>query len=326
MEDLFSLHDVLIRTSADSRELLDAGAHALLYKGAERIASDVASADVSLSLSRAATLPLAPSGAEVTGSFGTDFHIYHDDSTFVACGPGVHVAVRPTDHRAEVVYTDAAGEVDAFYGLAFAVITLLRAKGFFGLHAAALVRRDRGLLLVASSDSGKSTAAFTLVQQGWQYVTDDALLLQKRGSKVMGLSFRRDFCVDPDAAEHFPELADRKWAPSPSDPGKWRVEVESLFPGRHLRECTPRVILFPSLSSEDETRLEPIAQRTAFEHLMMQSAALATPLPAWVQSQMQISSRLLAQCRYYRLATGRDVLDAPERFSGFLTDVLLNED
>lgn len=325
MEELFSLHDVLIRTSADSQELLDAAAHALLYKGAERATAEAASPDLLLSLRRTATVPPAPSGADVTGSFGTDFHIYHGDSAFIARGPGVYVAVRPTDHKAEVVYSAAAGEVDAFYGLAFALVTLLRAKGFFGLHAAALVREQRGLLLVASSDSGKSTAALTLVQQGWQYVTDDALLLRERVGEVVGLSFRRDFCVDPDAVLHFPELGDHDWAPSPSDPSKWRVAIETLFPHRHVRECTPRIVVFPSLSAEQETRLEPIAQRAAFEHLMAQSAALATPLPEWIQSQMRIFSRLLAQCRCYRLAAGRDVLDAPDRFSAFLTDVLLRE-
>jgi hypothetical protein len=56
---------------------------------------------------------------------------------------------------------------------------LLTAQGLHDLHGAGLVRDETGYLFLGDSGSGKSTAALTLVHQGWHYLSDDTLLIRR---------------------------------------------------------------------------------------------------------------------------------------------------
>lgn len=58
------------------------------------------------------------------------------------------------------------------------------------LHAAGLTRVDgRALLCIGASGAGKSTAAFALLGAGWQYLADDAVLLDPVDRELTGLGW-----------------------------------------------------------------------------------------------------------------------------------------
>jgi hypothetical protein len=58
------------------------------------------------------------------------------------------------------------------------------------LHAAALTRDDgSALLCIGASGAGKSTAAFALLAAGWQYLADDAVLLDPVDRRLIGLGW-----------------------------------------------------------------------------------------------------------------------------------------
>lgn len=62
--------------------------------------------------------------------------------------------------------------------------------GSIWLHAAALARDDgRALLCIGASGAGKSTATFALVDAGWQYLADDAVLLDPVDRTLVGLGW-----------------------------------------------------------------------------------------------------------------------------------------
>jgi len=96
------------------------------------------------------------------------------------------------------------------YALGLVLSLLFREEGYLELHGAALVYQGKGLLLVGRSGSGKSTLAYTLVRRGWQYLTDDALLLYRTPHGVKAVSFRKDFGLDAMAVVCFPELANEQ--------------------------------------------------------------------------------------------------------------------
>jgi hypothetical protein len=215
-----------------------------------------------------------------------------------------------------------------FYLLTTALLYVLAAREQAVLHAAALVpppvsgtdlqpssaASANGLLLVADSDSGKSTTALTLIRQGWRYVSDDTVLLYRHGSSGTGLagSYRRDVCVDPDAAGLFPELAGPTWPASPSDPSKWRVDLDRVYGSRFLAACTPRVLLFPELMPAAPSSLTPVDGRQALQRLVRQSSLpLLASQPAMAQGLLDALTQLVAQTACYRLTVGRDLLDGP---------------
>lgn len=330
-EGLFLLHGAAVRVRAASAPLLHAATETLAYKGARLLpaapgATPPADPAFDLDLRDAVPAWRPPPDARPVGAFD-DVDVYLADGAMIAHGPGVHAAVPLGGRTATVAYAAPVDEERApplplFRALAFALTTLLRAEGWIGLHAGALCRRGRGVLLVAGSDSGKSTATLALVRQGWPYVSDDALLLRADADAVAGLAFRRDFCLDPDAARLFPELAARRWPPSLSDPGKWRVDGEALFPGQHVARCAPALLLFPSIRPAPDSRLLPLARREAFQRLMVHTSLGMIPRPDVLQAHMRLVARLLDQAPARRLEAGRDVLDAPERFAALIDDAL----
>lgn len=58
-----------------------------------------------------------------------------------------------------------------------AVQKCAESRKLLGLHAALLSKNDRGIVIVGPSESGKSTLACALWQQGWSFLCDDYALI-----------------------------------------------------------------------------------------------------------------------------------------------------
>ncbi|MFB6230875.1 MAG: hypothetical protein ABEL04_06935, partial [Salinibacter sp.] len=163
------------------------------------------------------------------------------------------------------------------YLVAISLAILLRAHSWFPLHAAGLTREGRGVLLTAGSGSGKSTAALSLVRNGWGYLSDDTVLLRSEDGWIRAYSFRRDFCVDPSLKAHFPELDDPEWPPAPNDASKWRVDPSQIYPGHPAAACTPSLVVLPTLADAPESHVEPVGTRSALEELLNQGGFFLAP-------------------------------------------------
>ncbi len=130
---------------------------------------------------------------------------------------------------------------------AFGVLKLIRPLGLYGLHAAFVGKRpEHGLLMVGASGSGKSTLAVGLIQHGWHYITDDALLLKAQPEGVVAHTLRRPFSLETPRVGEM-EIPLGEAMSSDTGHGKRRFEVDAVFPGQRLPFCLPRVLLFPVL-------------------------------------------------------------------------------
>lgn len=204
-------------------------------------------------------------------------------------------------------------------GVLSALFLMLRPRGFFPLHAAALARGERGLLLVAESDAGKSTTAFRLVQQGWDYLSDDSVLLRPGPEAVAAVALRRTFGLDLGAEALFPELAgieDRQ----PSDPAKRSVPMTALYPAQATLCCRPRTLVFPEIVDRAESMLVPMSGAEALLGLAGQSPLLSFR-PDWSREHLALLGRLVNQTEAYRLRAGRDLLHDPRRIVHLLDTV-----
>jgi hypothetical protein len=203
----------------------------------------------------------------------------------------------------------------------YAVLLLLRRRGYYGLHASGVVADGAGCLLVAPSGSGKSTSTYGLVRQGWHYLGDDALLLHAAGDEVEALALRRDICLDPALQGSFPELRTRGRTGRFAGRGKRRLAMRELYPERLLDRCVPRLLVFPELAAVAESRLVPLGVADVLPRLVAQSAVFGLD-PEAAPGHLAVLARLARQTRAYRLLAGWDLKADPERVAPLLAAVL----
>jgi hypothetical protein len=72
------------------------------------------------------------------------------------------------------------------------------------LHAGAIGRLGRTVLLPADANSGKSTLTTALVAEGWRYLTDEAAAIDDR---LMVRPYPKPIALDPGSFHLFPEFA-----------------------------------------------------------------------------------------------------------------------
>lgn len=214
-----------------------------------------------------------------------------------------HVQVVVPAHS---VGSDGRVGTDLYLMIIFGLIMVLQECGRYALHAAALRSPEGdGILIVASSDAGKSTMTMHLARQGWSYVTDDAVLLFSRNDVVEASSFRRNFGLDPDAVESFPEI-ERYSEPVIADSQKLQVHADRLFPGKRVDDCVPRVLIVPEIVGSARSRLMPLKASDAFLSLMRQASFL-TPEASDGALQAGMLSKLVGQTQAFRLEAGEDI-------------------
>lgn len=333
MSQHYRLHGLTIQVVGDRPTLRQLLHRILHYKGAEATSSPQA-ADITFDFRVArekVALPGSATHVDTDDRFGIG--IWKTERRMILRREGTTVDLHPERGVAQAAVaadllhdrTDRPGRSVLPYLAVLSLTILLRARGWFPLHAAGLARGERGAVLPAHSGSGKSTAALSLVRSGWDYLSDDTLLLKPENGRIRAYSFRRNFCVDPGAAAHFPELEEKEWPPSLSDASKWEVDVDQLYPGQSVSACTPRLVVLPEISGATESSIEPVGTKSALEELISHGAFFLASGPDVADRHLDALRELIAQCRTYRLRAGVDVLEEPDTLHRLLAP-LLDED
>ncbi len=113
-----------------------------------------------------------------------------------------------------------------------ALSMLARSRGYFVLHAAGVVRGDRGIVLQGPAGAGKSTLAMACARRGFGVFAEDAVFVRVRpnGLEWWGLPWVQRLL--PDARTLFPELAGLPDHVRPNGESKIDVELDRVHPGR----------------------------------------------------------------------------------------------
>lgn len=205
--------------------------------------------------------------------------------------------------------------VPRFFSHLFCQIPLLeclRHRGFYSLHAAALVWKGKGILLVGSAGLGKTTTALAFIEAGCQFVGDDTVLLRNCDGQVEALAWSDEFHLDPETATHFPDIAPLVAQGVIYRPGPKRsFSPRIIWQERWLPYCEPHW-LFVLERGEPPTRLEPIALNEAIRALLTQSATVFSDRRI-AKSHLICLTTLIRQCIPFRLHLAMDFLHDPHQ-------------
>jgi hypothetical protein len=148
-----------------------------------------------------------------------------------------------------------------------------------------------------------------LAASGWQYLSDDTLLLSGGAHDVEAWALRRVFAVtEPTlAASKLEGLDSLTTRPVPFDRHKRRFEPEELFPGGFAEACAPRALVFPVVTREPSTRAERLSQPATMARLLNMCPWSCYDPPV-AREHLGLLSRLARQGVAFDLFAGRDML------------------
>ena len=201
-----------------------------------------------------------------------------------------------------------------------AAMTATRRCGLFELHAAGAVAPDgTGVLVIGPSGSGKSTLATQFAAAGWNYLSDDSLLLSLDQKVVRACALRRVFALKHDtfALDGFAKLAAHATDALPFDPLKKRFEPHSVFPDRFVPECVPTRLFFSQLTHEPASCTRALSRRETMARLIRMCPWSCYDEPA-AQSHLGVLATLARQSTGYELQAGNDLFGDAEYASRYL--------
>ncbi len=178
--------------------------------------------------------------------------------------------------------------------------------GYGMLHASALVKEGRILLLMAPHSTGKSTTALRLLLNGFRLVSDSMVYVGEHagalwlgGFPIGRIKLRKDMLAQ------FPGLAAKAQPEPVRDETKHRLELDRLDPERTCREMLPvDKVEFCLLErwAESATQIEALSRDDVWHEIMLNSLHFDTP-ELWYGNLRQIRS-LLEHARLHRLRIG----------------------
>jgi hypothetical protein len=202
----------------------------------------------------------------------------------------------------------------------FGLLKLLRPLGIYSLHAAGLATKDgEGVLLVGPSGSGKSTLAIGLIRAGWNYLSDDAVLLRGASEDVEALACRKSFYIDALRSGNYSDFCLGDEEPDSTGGRRRGVGINEAYPDQYVAQCWPRIVIFPRITGQYQSVLKPIDRISALRLLLAQSAPQLFDRST-IRGHLELLKKLLQQSEIYELNAGTDLYHEPAKLSDLLRE------
>jgi hypothetical protein len=191
----------------------------------------------------------------------------------------------------------------------------LRGRGVYHLHTAAVLSPEQQLMLICGGQrAGKTTLVTALGVAGWHPISDDGLVLRAASRDRAELqACKRDF--------HLAAVLLQQWEALQAIAVKYfyhdRACVDGLafFQTAQLSDSTfSRVdrVLFPQITGEAKSWLEPMPKSEAIRRLIGQS--MFFPLGReHTQAQLAVLTTLTKRASFDRLWAGKDFWEDPQQ-------------
>jgi hypothetical protein len=149
-----------------------------------------------------------------------------------------------------------------------------------------------------------------LLQQGWGYLSDDAVLLRLQPHGITALACRKPCYVDARTAARYAELPCGEEEPETQGRWKRRVHLDEVYPAQQVAACLPRVLLFTRIVPTAQSALRPLDHLSALKYLLAQSGPQLFDCYT-MASHLEVLKRLVQQAASYALHAGRDLSQQP---------------
>jgi hypothetical protein len=188
------------------------------------------------------------------------------------------------------------------------LVEMLKRRGLFAVHAAAVAIDGRGILFPGVTGSGKSTISILLVRAGMGFLGDDTVFLRDGPGGPRVHAFPDEIDITDHTARLFSELSAIAETERPAGWPKHRVWPETMYEADVIWECAPKILAFPHVAAEQETRIDPMRGEEALVELLPN-----VPLTDQKSSQAHLDALagLVRASRCYRLELGSNRHDLP---------------
>lgn len=194
--------------------------------------------------------------------------------------------------------------------LGMTVLETLKYRGLYFLHGACVYGNGKAYLFSGHSGAGKTTAAFSLVRQGFRFVADDSLFLSDRDGDIIVSPYYTNFHVDEKIVERYPETTGaRKLRDRARGFTRVRVNMSELYADSFVPFLRPDLVIFPQIVAEGASSFSAVSQIMVYERLLKQTALAADPGIA--RDQLRAIERLARQVKGFDLLTGPDMYKDP---------------
>ncbi|MGE3519726.1 MAG: hypothetical protein AB7J63_12315 [Vicinamibacterales bacterium] len=231
-----------------------------------------------------------------------------------------HVHIEACDQTVDDVY---------YYMFEPLLLMTLARLGLVHWHSGAVSLDGAAVLLAGPSGSGKSTTTLRFLESGFAFVADDEIFLEHRADGIAALGVDGDIHVTDNTLAMFPRLDHLKSAPlvQRGHGLKRSVPVSRLYaaPATCAAPAATaplaRVVLFPTVCDEGQTRLERLpsaeAVRRFLSHRPKEYPTLVTDGPS-AQRRLDTYVELARTVKCFDVRLGRDAASLPRQIEAYL--------
>jgi hypothetical protein len=299
----FALHQLIVELAGEGAPLRRDWS--LIWAGWPQVAKQ--QPDVRLSIKLVETLPPLPSAAPYFRDSNGVLLVYRgaEKNTAVLYYPdGALVTVplttsTPKPVHIEGLVTEGALRNGRLEDITFTSLApLLRRHGYYLLHAFAVVKEDHCILLVGASGSGKTTTGLHLLEQGWQLLANDVVLLAARTDGIYALPTPGAVSIRPGTLTLLPGLAGRLGITDLPLAQPITISNRQLHGGNWGESGRVTAVYFPQFSHNPQP-ITPLPAAVQLAHLMAES------IDRWDETALTghitFLERLSQQAHAYRL-------------------------
>jgi hypothetical protein len=191
-----------------------------------------------------------------------------------------------------------------YHALELLALVLVSRRDRVPVHAGAIVRRGRAVLLAGRSTAGKSTLCYACLREDFQLLTEDVVYVSLRhGLRLWGVPWQIHLL--PDAVRHFGELGDIPSVLQANGKRKLTVETAAFGMDRIRRHAERAAVCVVERAGGASSVLEPIEPCAAIEVL---SGDLESGFD--LHGETIASAEALVAGGAYRLRVGSDLAGA----------------
>jgi hypothetical protein len=173
------------------------------------------------------------------------------------------------------------------------------------IHAAAVAKDDKAVLITGKSGSGKSTTSLYCLQAGFDFLGDDYCLLNVDPEPTVNCVFGSAKIFPENLASRLPHFEDKVVNRAEIEAGLYDKAV--IYPAMRnscaANSIPVHAILLPTISQAKYSTLEPVK---AIEVLKELAPSTLLQMPGLGQSALGQLGKLVSQRRCYRLLLGSD--------------------